>query len=305
MDLFASDLWLMDPQHFKNFTAIAAATFRAGPSREANPRTSEPQRQKAVGLIRVHGALEARPTVLGKWLGMSSYEAIGQQFDALMADESVASIIMDVSSPGGMAYGAQELADKIFQARGKKPVVAVANPMAASGAYWLATAAERLVVTPSGDVGSVGVITEHVDVSAKLEKMGEKVTVVRSQKSPYKGENYGVEPISDEARANIQARADMIYNQFVGDLSRFRGVTVDYINEHFGKGRIVDAKTAMRVGMVDRIDTFEGIVSKVLSGRVRFGSTSASDEWNAPTEREQRLNRVKALRELASSAVVE
>ncbi len=294
MQLFASDLWLMEPNYLRQFEAMAAATFKAAAGGPRTPRV-EQSRAKNVGLIRVHGAIETRPTELGQFLGMPSYEAIGQQFDAWMIDDSVSSIIFDIASPGGMVYGAMELAEKVFQSRGKKPTLAVANPVAASGAYWLASAAERLIVTPSGDVGSVGVISEHVDISAMLERVGEKVTVIRSSKSPYKAESTSVQPLSEEGMANLQARADTIYNQFVGDLARFRGVSVDYINDNFGKGRVVDAKSALKVGMVDRIDTFDGIVGKVLSGRLRLGNTAANDEWEAPTSREQRLSRVQQI----------
>lgn len=301
MQLFASDLWLMEPNYLRQFSAIAAATFKAANGVQRTQR-AEPVKQKNVGLIRVHGAIETRTSTLGEWLGMTSYESIGQQFDAFMADDTVGPVILDVASPGGMAYGAMELANKIFEARGKKMVIAVANPMAASGAYWIAAAADRLVMTPSGDVGSVGVIREFVDVSAMLEKTGQKVEIIRSGKSPYKGEEYGVEPLSDQARAAMQSRADMIYDRFVADLAKFRSVSVDHVNEHFGKGRIVSAKDAMRAGMVDRVDTFDGIVNKVLTNRVRLGNTSVNDEWSVPTQRELRMNRVVELQSMLQDA---
>jgi signal peptide peptidase SppA len=200
-----------------------------------------------------------------------------------------------------MVYGAPELADKIYKARGTKPIVAVANPLSASGAYWIASAADRVVVTPSGDVGSVGVICEHVDMSQADTKAGAKVTVIRSSGSPYKGEASDSEPLSDEARQNMQARADSIYGKFVADLAKFRGVSVDHVNEHFGKGRVVDAKSAMAAGMVDRIGTFQEVAGKMAAGRVRIASERAQDEWDVPTRREYLKDRAKAIMVTAES----
>jgi signal peptide peptidase SppA len=186
-----------------------------------------------------------------------------------------------------MVYGAPELAEKIFTARGRKPIVAVANPLMASGAYWIAAAADRVVSTPSGDVGSVGVIAEHVDLSQAHDREGAKVTIIRSQKAPYKGEASDASPLSDEARQNMQARADAIHSRFVADLARFRGVSVEHVNEHFGKGRVVDAKAALHAGMVDRIGTLQEIAGKMAAGRIRIGGERAQDDWNCPSRREK------------------
>lgn len=303
MQLLSCDLWLMEQNAMRQFSSLASANISADLEmvRAAAPTTS---RQKSIAIIPITGALEARTTLMGEFLGMSSYERIGYHFDAMMADETVSGVILDVASPGGMVYGAQELANKIFQARGRKPIISVANPLAASGAYWLAAAADRVVMVPSGDVGSVGVITEHVDMSQALDREGTRVTVIRSQNSPYKNESNGAEPLTDEARANLQSRADAIYQRFVGDLAKFRGVSVDHVNEHFGKGRVVDAKSAMSAGMVDRVATLQEIADKMSAGRIRIASERAQDDWNSPTRKEQLRERAAAIR-VATSGVEE
>lgn len=303
MQLLSCDLWLMEPNAMRQFAALAAANVSANIEQvRASARATE--RQKSVAVIPVTGVLEARTTLMGELLGMTSYERIGYVFDAMMNDETVSGIILDVASPGGMVYGAQELADKIFQARGRKPIVAVANPMAASGAYWLAAAADRVVVTPSGDVGSVGVIAEHVDMSQAYDREGAKVTIIRSQKAPFKGETNDANPLTDEARQNMQARADAIHSKFVADLARFRGVSVDYVNENFGKGRIVDAKSAMAAGMVDRVGTLQEIIGKMAAGRLRISGERAQDNWDAPTRREELQMKAQQIREIAAKEPV-
>lgn len=312
MQPLSCDLWLVEPRAFHQFINVAssnliresvtsdgAMTRNEARIRESVRSSGESRREKTIGLLPVHGVLEARPTWLGSLFGMSSYESLGRSFDALVADDSVKAIVLDCMSPGGMVYGCPELADKIFQARGTKPIIAVANPMAASGAYWLAAAADRLVVTPSGDVGSVGVIWEHVDFSQADEKAGVKVTVIRSQGSPYKAEGNPTEPLTDEARKNMQARADAIYKQFVGDLARFRGISTEEVQANYGQGRLVDSKLAIKSGMADRIDTLQGVVSKLNAGRIRIASSRAQDEWDVPEHRDSMRERAEKVREIA------
>jgi len=297
MQSLSCDLWVMERQAFRQFTAFASLGLRerSESERARSVAAAAPRKQKQIAILPVHGALEARPSFVGEMFGMSSYEQIGLNFDQLMIDESVSAIVLDMATPGGMVYGCTELANKIFEARGRKPIIAVANPLAASGGYWIAAAADRVVVTPSGDVGSVGVIAEHVDISQSLEQQGTKITVIRSTNSPYKGEGNDIEPLNDQALAHIQARSDQIYQRFAADLSKFRGVSVDYVVAKFGQGRVVDSRSALAANMVDRVDTLQGTVIKMLEGRIRLGGASAQDIWDAPTPRELRREKVLAI----------
>lgn len=297
MQSLACDLWLMERAAFRQFASMVSVKIDAEQAKAAASVT--PRRQKTVGVIPVHGVLEARPSFIGEMLGMSSYERVGQALDVLMYDEGISSVVFDIASPGGMVYGAPELGEKIFGYRGRKPMISVANPLAASGAYWPFTAADRMVVTSSGDVGSVGVIAEHVDISQSLERDGAKVTVIRSQNSPFKGEGTDVEPLSDEARAHMQGRADAIYQRFVSDLARFRGVSVAHVNEHFGKGRVVDAKAAIAAGMADRVGTLQDVVVKLSEGRIRINSERSQEEWDAPTLKERYAIKAAAIKDFA------
>ena len=312
MQLLSCDLWLMDQRTVNNIIAIGR---RLGGVALPEPRTEEKviervaaataqsKRQKSIAVIPVSGALEARPTEMGAFFGMSSYETIGKVFDHFVNDETVSGIILDVSSPGGMVYGAEELANKIYSARGTKPIVAVANPLMASGAFWLSAAADRVVVTPSGDTGSVGVITEHVDMSKAYEKDGATVSLIKSAASPYKGELSDAGPLSEESRQHVQHRVDVIAEKFIGDLAKFRGVSVEHVKEHFGKGRVVDAAASVRAGMADRVGTFQDIAAKMLAGRVRIAAERAQDDWDMPTRRELLRERVEAIKAIAGEVV--
>lgn len=300
MQLLSCDLWLMEFGAFRAFKSLAESSVSADIDL-VRASTPQPTKQKAVGIIPVTGVLAARHSLIGELLGMSSYERIGQMVDAFAADESISGIIMRICSPGGMVYGCEEAAEKIYRARSAKPVIAVADPLAASGGYWLAAAASRVVVTPSGDLGSVGVIHEHVDVSQANEQRGEKVTIVRSSAAPFKAQFNELEPLSEEGRQHLQARADEIHGRFAGALAKYRGVPVDHVNEHFGKGRVVDAQSAVRAGMADRVETFEQIVYKMAAGRIRIGAEKAQDVWDAPTRREMLREKAERIRVAAES----
>ena len=295
MQTLACDLWLMERNAFRQFLQTINTPLKLSEEQIRAATSASARQEKRIAIIPVQGVLEARPSFIGSMLGMSSYEAIGKTFDAVMQDDSFTAVVLDIASPGGMVYGAMELADKIFRARGTKPIIAVANPMAASAAFWIGTAADRLVSVPSGDVGSVGVIGEHLDFSQAMANEGVKATVIRSTNSPYKQETNPNEPLTAEARAALQTRVDDLYDKFASDLARFRGVSVEHVNQHFGQGRVVGAKKAMAAGMIDRIDTLQGIVDKLIEGRVKLRSERAQDIWDAPTVKEQMASRVLAI----------
>lgn len=305
MQSLACDLWMMEPNAFRQFAALATrisinAETLAAMEKIASGR-SERQAPKNVAVLPVHGPIEARYSIIGELLGMTSAEKIGYQFKTLIADKSVSSVVLDIASPGGMVYGTPELAETIYQARGIKPIIAVANPAAFSGAFWIASAADRIVVTPSGDVGSVGVIAEHVDVSQAMAQKGVKETIIRSKDAPFKAETIDAEPLTDEARQNLQQRADAIHEKFIGALAKFRGLNIEHVRENFGKGRIVDAKAAMKAGMVDQIAPLGEILDKLSAGRIRIASSRVEDDWNAPTKNERVVRRAEAFRALAES----
>src|SRR5207302_11309430 len=122
----------------------------------------------------------------------------GQEFDAAIADPNVSAVVLDTDCPGGSAAGTPELASKIRAARGKKPIIAVANALMASAAYWIASAADEIVATPSADVGSVGGYQAHLDQSQALEKEGLKVTFIQEPALKTAGNPY--EPLRSAAR---------------------------------------------------------------------------------------------------------
>jgi ClpP class serine protease len=137
-----------------------------------------PSRRGTVGVISVHGVLVQRTDELSDLFGETGYEDIARAVRSAVDDPEVDAVVMHFASPGGQAYGASECAAAIASATKAKRCIAVVDPLAASGAYWLASQCSEIVMTPSGECGSIGVYQMHVDRSKQLEEMGIKVTPV-------------------------------------------------------------------------------------------------------------------------------
>ena len=224
----------------------------------------------AVAVLPLHGVIHQRMNLMSEMSGGTSTEMFAQSFRAAMADDAIRAIVIDVDSPGGGVYGVDELAAEILRARGSKRVVAVANSLAASAAYYIASAAEEVVVTPSGEVGSIGVFTAHQDLSKAAEAEGVKTTLIAAGK--YKVEGNPFEPLSDEARAELQSRVDAYYGLFVAAVARGRNVTAAQVRGGFGEGRVVGAREAVRLGMADRVGTLDETIGRLLGARPAAGA---------------------------------
>lgn len=217
----------------------------------------------AVAVIPIHGILSHRIHMVQDISGPggTSTERVARQLRTALADPSVGAIVLDVDSPGGMVYGVQELADEIFEARAQKKIVAVASPQAASAGYWIARAAEELVVTPSGEVGSVGVFGAHEDWSKFLELKGVKMSLVHAGK--YKVEGNPYEALGDEARGAMQASVERYHGDFVRGLARYTAKSVDDVRKNFGEGRVLRGDDAVKAGMADRVDTLDATITRL------------------------------------------
>lgn len=195
-------------------------------------------------------------------------------FRHLAADPNIASIVIDVDSPGGNVLGVHEAAAAVIEARGSKPIIAVANHTAASAAYWLASAADEIVVTPSGEVGSIGVYSYHEDLSRAIEAAGVTPTLLKAGDN--KAEGHPAFPLSPEAAAHMQARVDDYYAMFVRDVAMGRNVSELTVREDFGGGRMFGAAEAVRRSMADRIGTLEDEIARLVRDASAQAQTSAA-----------------------------
>lgn len=237
------------------FTLNTPAAFTAAPARRQHRQPTD----KKVALIGVHGVITPRASLLSELIGTDA-ETIARTVRAAAEDDAVSQIVLDIDSPGGSVAGVPEAAAAILAARAKKPVTAVVNHLAASAGYWLASQASEIVMSPSGQAGSIGVVLAHHDLSKAYEREGIAVTHIYAGK--YKIEGNDTEPLESEARDEFQRSVDSFYLDFLNDVARGRGMAVKDVIHRFGEGRLLRASKAQNVGMIDRIGTLDDVLSK-------------------------------------------
>lgn len=216
----------------------------------AQPYSLQTPKSK-IAVIPVQGVLTKNGP---KWMG-SNYNAIAQAVEKASDDPEVAHIVLSVDSPGGEVTGLPEAAATIARAAQTKPVHAFVDGMSASAAYFLSSQANDIHLTTSGDVGSVGVRVMHADVSKMMDDWGVKVTELysgdfKTEWSPYK-------PLSDDAKANMQTRLEGMHDTFIQAVTTGRGsrATDEAKAQRFGEGRMFTANEALRLGLVDQVQT--------------------------------------------------
>jgi len=214
-----------------------------------------------IAILPLYGVISQKMNMMSQYSGGTSTELFGQWFDAAIADPSIGAIIIDTDSPGGNVYGVQELSKKIFDARGKKPISAVVNSLMASAAVWIASAADEITVTPGGEIGSIGVLSVHTDVSKAQDAAGYKTTIIKAGK--YKAEGNPYEPLDADAVEAIQGRINSYYEAFTSDMARNRNKSKS--EGKFGEGRVFGAKDAVEMGLADRVGTLEQVIKDMLA----------------------------------------
>lgn len=269
LSAFAAEPWAMDRGKLAVIADFLA--FKAGggtvAADEMAARISKKQdgeiarREGAVAVIPVHGVLAPKMDLLTEFSGGTSYVGLQSALEAAIADDDVKAIVLDIDSPGGAVPGAQELGEAIRSLRGgDKPIIAQVNHLAASAAYWIASQADEVVVSPSGRAGSIGVYTVHEDISAALEKAGVKRTYIAA--GEHKVEGNSTEPLSEDALAFVEERVKRSYDRFVQAVADGRGVPVAKVEKDFGQGRVFFAEELVEKGMADRIGTLSDTLAR-------------------------------------------
>lgn len=283
--------WLMDERSLHAmYDGVRSHGFGPMPVAEVEARKEAAAKRLKkvsgkVGVIRVEGVIEQKMSMWSYYFGGCSTEQVGETLDQMLADKSIEAILMEIDSPGGSVYGVEELGDKIFAGRAIKPIYAIANSMAASAAYWAGSAATQLIVTPGGDVGSVGVYMLHWDDSGFYEQIGSVPTLIKAGK--YKAEGNTFEPLSDEAKANYQFEVDAIYDKFTKAVARGRGTTQKDVKDNYGQGRTLMSAQAKAAGMVDRIATLDQLIQELTGG----SGSASSNRADSITQEQRRMRK--------------
>lgn len=213
-----------------------------------------------IGVISVSGTLVKKASWLDAASGLQSYQSIRADFQDAVGDPRIQGILLDVDSPGGEVGGLFDLADEIYGARAEKPCFAIADDDAFSAAYAIASSAQRLFVTRTGGVGSVGVIALHLDQSGFDEKAGRKYTAIYA--GARKNDFNPHEPLSGSAKDELQAEIDRLYDMFVGTVARNREMKPALVRNT--EAGLCYAEKAISAGFADQVGTFDDALEAVL-----------------------------------------
>lgn len=275
---FLATPWALMPERLNAVAAVLARWSQDAPasadvlaSIDADKVTREARRQTAtavsgggIAVLPLYGVVTQRGNMVDDVSGPGSVST--QKFAAALrqalADDSVSQILIDIDSPGGSVYGVAELADEIVTARAQKPIIAIANSLAASAAYWIGCSASEFYVTPGGEVGSIGVWQAHFDYSQALASEGVTPTLISAGKYKVEGNPYA--PLDAEAQAFMQSRVDDYYLAFCKGVAHGRGLPIAQVRTGMGQGRVLGAEVALEQNMVDGIVTFDDAIRKVL-----------------------------------------
>ena len=229
-----------------------------------------------VAVIKVSGPLFRYANLMTRICGATSYELLAQDFNKAVQNPNIKGILLDIDSPGGEVNGCSELSDMIYQARGTKPIIAYASGACCSGAYWIASACDKILAADTAILGSIGVVSI-------FEKDDEDKTIeIVSSQSPNKRPDINTE----EGKAKIQARVDELAEVFIAKVARNRGITAVDVVKNFGAGDVSVGQHAVRNGLADGLSSFEDIISSLNQEKTIMNDiTNAEDVRKSERER--------------------
>ncbi len=239
-------------------------------------RKPYPVTPDGIAVLAISGTLVKKASWMDAESGLQSYENIRTMLQDARDDPGIRGVLLDVDSPGGEVGGLFDLADEVYAVREQKPCYAIANDEAFSAAYALASSAQRLFVTKTGGVGSVGVIAVHMDQSGWDEKMGRKYTAVFA--GARKNDFSTHQPLSDDARAGLQTEVDRLYEMFVGLVARNRGIGAALVRKT--DAGLFWSENAIKAGLADQVGSFDDALAAVtqVSRASRQARATASAE---------------------------
>lgn len=217
-------------------------------------------KQKATAVIDVIGPIFPRADMFQQISGATSIESLKSQFNEAMSDDSVGDIVFHFDSPGGDVAGVNDFSQLIYDSRGKgKKITAYCSGLMASAAYWIGSACDEIVLSPTSMVGSIGVIVAVPDDRKAREKAGVHKHEIVSSISPNKNPDVA----TSEGRAQVQATIDDVADVFASTVARNRGVTKNKVLQKFGGGDIIVGSKAVDRGMADSLGTYQQIVEGI------------------------------------------
>lgn len=238
------------------FEAACAGRLRADehmpmPGQPEDYEEAAPVMAEGILVVPVHGVCARYLSAMETDCGGLDLNDVEKTLREAQADPRVQGIVLHFNSPGGTVTGIPELASLIRTISETKPVIAFTDAQCCSAAYWLASACDSIVVTPTADVGSIGVYSALVDESAAWAQEGYKLELMKAGK--HKAMGIPGLPLAPEDRALIQAEVNSIYAMFTADVVANRARNGATVAEDTMQGQTFMGGTAVAVGLADRV----------------------------------------------------
>ena len=247
--------------HLHRAEKIDIAAIEAATGKKLDNSMNGAYVSDGVAVIPMYGVVGKRMNLFTQISGGASTELITNDYLAALNDPAIKAIVLHIDSPGGTVDGTQQMADIIAANRGAKPVIACADGMMCSAAYWIGSAADSInIADMTTDIGSIGVVAAHMDISGWEEKQGIKTTEITAGK--YKRAISQYAPLSEEGRAIIQADLDQIYQLFVDTVAGNRGCSVEDVLANMAEGRVFLGAKAIEAGLVDSVATLADTIQQ-------------------------------------------
>ncbi|HAU3361736.1 TPA: S49 family peptidase [Salmonella enterica subsp. salamae] len=225
--------------------ALVTGDFMAG----GKPQARFYQVVNGIAVLPVSGTLVHRLGGMRPFSGMTGYDGITARLQQAISDPEVTGVLLDIDSPGGQAAGAFDCADMIYRLGQQKPIWALANDMACSGAMLLASACSRRLVTQTARIGSVGVVMAHASYAGQLEQEGVEITLLYSGK--HKTDLNPYQALPDDVRTDYQQKMDDTRQMFADRVAQYTGLSADTVM--LTEAAIYDGRAGIEVGLVDEM----------------------------------------------------
>lgn len=240
---------------------------------------------RGVAIVPIHGMITKRGRFW--WMRSFSSDHASVVMRRLVERDDVHAIVLDIDSGGGQVDGTDGFSETIYNLRDELPIVGVINEFAASAAYWFASSCSDIVISRTGEAGSIGVYTMHVDWSEYEKRVGIESTVIYAGK--YKAAHE--RSLNDETREFYQGQIDELYRLFVDTVARNRKRSTEYVLSEMADARIFIGEQAVAAGLADRIGTLDQVIEELADSsppqsQFRFGG-SASDQGKQHANEEQ------------------
>lgn len=290
LDVLVEQHWAMLPSALEQMLAIVtrdnlspeAVAAKLGRPLDNTRRVTV---RDGVATVPVRGPLFRYANLFTEISGATSYEILARDLTTALEDPNVRVVLLAIDSPGGEVNGCQEFAELVFEARKQKTIVAHVSGLGASGAYWIASAAGRVVASETAIIGSIGCAATFVDTKGAEEMAGVRVIDIISSQSPKKHPD----PADDAGRSQIQRTIDALAAVFVSTVARNRSVDDETVLSNYGQGDVFVGAAAVTAGLADQVATYEELHAELadVTGARRIGADANHKELVMPEKDKQ------------------